>query len=330
MGKQTFVIRLDEHLARRLGQFLGSGVHGYASLDEFIQVALQNQLGVERSGPEAAQNASTDANDGRGLSPLLRPLSGEPPSNLAIQGDSSSDTLFVLTNRLGPIKVAARVLANLAADGHWPSLEEFHEKASRVGREVGLRLREEDLVSEKRGSTRRWIAFPVGEDERAAYNRFVASFTMQTTDDRIFGPMIVLGLGSVQGGRAVLTEAGWRLALAPSPLLKDGVSGLTLSEEEAAILRRQVIRAPGELSAVREFLEIVRRGAGSQRRIDELLAARYPDWTETLTVAHRSALLGRLSDLGVLEVTGRGPSAKTRLLPLADEFLKPTNQEGVA
>src|SRR2546427_4454949 len=151
---------------------------------------------------------------------------------------------------------------------------------------------------------------------------------MQTTDDRVFGRMIVLGLGSVQGGRAVLTEAGWRLALAPSPLL-DGVAGLTLSEEEAAILRRQVIRARGELGAVREFLEIVRRAAGSQRRIDELLAARYPDWTEMLTVAHRSALLGRLSDLAVLEVTGRGPSAKTRLLPLAEEFLKSANHEGV-
>lgn len=329
MGKQTFVIRLDEQLSRRIGKFLATGVHGYASLDEFVQVALQNQLGMEPDGVEEVRSASILTGNRAGLTPLLRQLDGEPPSNLAMQSSSSTDTLFVLTNRLSPIKVAARVLARLGGDGEWPVLEEFQEKAAKVARQVGLELREADLASQKRGQARRWVAYPVGDDERAAYSRFVTSFTMQVNDGKVLGPMVILGLGNVKDGRAALTEAGWRLAAAPSPIL-DGEEGLTLSKEEAAILRRQVLDAPGEREAVREFLLIVKRAAGSQPRIDEMLAARYADWTETLAVAHRSALIGRLCDLGVLEVSGRGPSAKLRLLAYAEEFWESTNDQGVA
>lgn len=329
MGKQTFVIRLDEAVSRQLSQFLGSGTHGYESLDEFVQVALRNQLGIEEEDQAGQPESAPQATRTVGLPDLLlRPEAG-PAGNFAEPAPPSQQTLFVLTNRLSPIKVATRVLACLGSDGAWPVLEDFQSKAARVARQVGLELREADLAAHKRGQARRWVAYPVGDDERAAYSRFVTSFTMQVNDGRALGPMVVLGLGNVTAGQAVLTEAGWRLAAALSPIL-DGAEGLTLSTEEAAILRRQVLRAPGERDAAREFVEIVTRAAGSQARIDELLAARYADWTETLTIAHRSALIGRLGDLGVLGVTGRGPAAKVHLLAHAEEFLELTDSQGVA
>src|SRR5437773_38434 len=153
MGKQAFVIRLDENMASRLGQFLSSPTHGYASLDELVQVALQNQLGIEEGDLEASESSVTR------------------------------------------------------------------------------------------------------NAEKAASSALVASFTMQVNEGKAFGPMLALGLATTQEALAVLTDAGWRLATARSPLL-DGVEGLTLSAEEAEILRRQVLRAPGELEAVREFLQI--------------------------------------------------------------------------
>jgi len=329
MGRQTFVIRIEEDLARKVSQLLASRARGYSSLDELVHVALQNQLGIEEAEEALPPESATRAIDQIAGSALLMPSEKEPPLNLAHPQAPSSDRLFVLTNRLSPIKVAVRVLARLGAEGEWPALEDFQEKAAKIARHVGLELRKEDLASRKRGQARRWVAYPIGDDERAAYSRFVTSFTMQVNDGKVLGPMIILGLGNVKEGRAALTEAGWRLATAPSPTL-DGAEGLTFSMEEAAILRRQVLDAPGEREAVREFLQIVKRAAGSQLRIDELLAARYPDWTETLTVAHRSALIGRLSDLDVVEVTGRGPNAKLRLLAHAEEFWESTNGQGVA
>jgi len=328
MGRQTFVIRLEENLARKVSHLLASRDRGYSSLDELVQVALQNQLGIEEAeDPHAPDSARATKPIGTLALKMLEDT--EPPPNLAQPQVSSNERLFVLTNRLSPIKVAARVLALMGVESVWPVLEDFQEKAAKVARDVGLDLREEDLASQKRGQARRWVAYPIGDDERAAYSRFVTSFTMQVNDGKALGPMIILGLGNVKDGRAVLTEAGWRLAAAPSPIL-DGAEGLTLSKEEAVILRRQVLDASGEREAVQEFLQIVKRAAGSQVRIDEMLATRYPDWTETLTIAHRSALIGRLSDLGVLEVSGRGPTAKLRLLPYAGEFWVSTNSQGVA
>lgn len=329
MGRQSFVIRLDEKLARRVSRFLSSEVHGYLSLDEFVHVALQNQLSIEggdvASAPESGAREPTD--DGLG-SLLERPGADQRPS-LAEPPDVSKDGLFVLTNRLSPVKVAARVLAGLGRHGEWPPIGEFQEKAARTARHVGIRLREADQASDRRGQARRWIAYPVGDDESAAYSRFITSFTLQVNDGRVAGPMAVLGLGNVKEGRAALTEVGWELAAAPSPIL-DGAEGSTLSHEEATILRRQVLRADGEREVVRVFLQIVKRAAGSQARVDEMLAARYADWTQTLTVAHRSALIGRLCDLGVLEATGRGPNTKLRLLAGAEEFLDAVGSQGAA
>src|SRR2546427_11288964 len=99
MGKQTFVIRLDEHVSRRLGQFLGSGAHGYASLDEFLQVALQNQLGIQHGGAEATKNPSVGTVDKDGNNPLLRQLNGPATTNLPPEGHSSTLTPLALTYR---------------------------------------------------------------------------------------------------------------------------------------------------------------------------------------------------------------------------------------
>ena len=76
-------------------------------------------------------------------------------------------------------------------------------------------------------------------------------------------------------------------------------------------------------------------GAGDRLRVwgrdvgDALQVTRFE--REPLPIeAHRSALIGRLSDVGVLEVSGRGPSAKVRLLPEAEEFWESTDHQGVA
>lgn len=333
MGKQTIVIRFDGAVVRAAERFLSRAAHGYESLDEFVQIAVRNQLAMEEHGEEAvptvpATERFSQPSSARTSGAALAKPAGPVPEPLARPQAASGERLFVLTNRLSPIKLATRVLAWAGSRGAWPALEGFQEEAAQSARDFGLRLRSEDETAGRSGPSRRWIAYPVGDDERAALNRFIASFTMQVSGDTSSGPMALLGLANVVEGRASLTETGWSLAIAPSPLM-DGADGVTLSREEAAILLGCVLRAPGERDAVTEFLQTVKRAAGHQPRIDELLAARYPDWTETLTIAHRSALIGRVSELGLLEITGRGPKAQVTLLAAADEFLA-TSTQGVA
>lgn len=318
MARQTLVIRVDEAVARHVMSFVKSNNHGFASLNEFAEIALLNQLNAE----EALEPGFGDSLVSPSNLFLLERPKGAAQSELIKDLPRVADALFVLTNRLSPIKTAARVLANLGRNGQWPEVRSFHESAARSARELGLRLRKQDKIARRSGPSRRAIGYPVGEDARSALDRFVFSFTIQANGGKPSGPMAILGLASIVEGRAVLTDDGWRLAVAPSPLIEEA-DGATLSVEEVAILRRQLLSAPGELEAVREFLKLVVRAAGQQSRVDELLVSHHNDWTADLATSHRSAMIGRLTELSVVEALGRGPMAKIRLLPAAAE-LEPT------
>jgi hypothetical protein len=316
MARQALIVQIDERLAREVRQLLGDSGKGYASLSEFVEVALINQLGVEVSG-EGASAASHAGGPNEANRLLSAPK--QRPETLAADPDPSTEGLFVLTNRFGPMKVAARVLANMGAGETRPDLDEFQVAAAAAARALGVRLREADEAEGRSGSQRRWVAFPIGADERAARDRFAFSFTLEGGNGSVAGPMATLGLANLHRGCAALTELGWRLAVAPSPLLGE-VNGLRFSPEESAIMREAVRRAPRELELVEEFLSLVREAEGRQTAIDALLARRHSEWTSDLVTAHRSAMLGRLADLNVLEVSGRGPSATITLLEAAREF----------
>jgi len=325
MSKQTLIVHLDPALARRVRDFLltPNGV-AYQSLNEFIEVALFNQLNSERVGRlPADQDGDADIPGeplrGSGVHELLILPTGPQPSDLVPGADVPDEGLFVLTNRLSPLKISARVLASIRTEGGWPKVEQFQKSAAQVARALGLRLRAEDRRANRKGPARRWIAYPVGDREQTSLDRFIFSFTLTNANGRGAGPLVLLGLADAKDGMAVLTEPGWQLACAPSPILA-GSAGTTLSEEEAQILRRQVLWAKGEANPVREFLSATVRSGGSQRRIEELLQVRHHEWSAAYSGTYRSAMMGRLVELRVLEMSGRGPEAILSLLPAAEEF----------
>jgi hypothetical protein len=162
----------------------------------------------------------------------------------------------------------------------------------------------------------------MGDSEDRSAGRFVLAFTIGGNREQPTGPLAILGLANfIDDDRIGLTEAGWQLAAAPSPLLQEA-PGDTLSEEEQRLLQVRIARAPGEREAVSEFLRLIRRSAGSQGKLDELLSLQHRDWTANMRTANRAALLGRLADLGVVTISGRGAQARIDLLGPATEFIE--------
>lgn len=322
MPTQSLLVHIDSALARRVRVFLGAEEHGYSSLSEFTEVALLNQLDIELNGRDQLVNDHAEtggvgpALDDESLSLVLLPAGSEPVLVEPAQGGAA---LFILTNRLSPLKVATRVLANLGLTGQWPKARDFQEAAAAEARRLGLELRERDRSEARSGSKRMSIGYPVGKDEQAALDRFIFSFTVTLRDGQCIGPLATLGLANSVVDRIALTEAGWALATAPSPLL-DYQGNETLSEDEARILRNRIREAADERAAVAEFMSVVKKAAGAQGRVDELLASLHPDWSSDLTIAHRSAMLGRLSDARAIAVSGRGPMATITVLPVAAAF----------
>lgn len=323
MATQTFVVRLEETLARRVLRTVDGPGHGYASLDEFVAVALVNQLGAEEVAAQRPQS--------HGL--LARPGLDRPPTPMA-SPVASSEPLLLVTNRLSPVKVATRVLFNLQRlvgrlpdDRVWPTAKTFRTTAGHAARALGLELQRQDRAEGRSGRAKRWVGYPVGSDERASLERFAASFALTASDRVVSGPLVVLGLAApVADGRVALTEAGVRLAAASSPLLDESGAG-TLSHEERAILIDQVATAPAERTAVAEFLQLVRDSDGRQSRVDEQLASRHHSWTTQRAVAQRAAMIGRLVELQILQIEGRGAAARLEATPAAERFLHTFDDE---
>lgn len=285
------------------------------SLDALVDDLLLNG-GLSADGSPQPPPAAHFGRPGLSDSLLTRP-EGPPAAALMPDPGRTQGALLFLTNRMSPLKLSARVLANLQRHGEWPELREFHLAAARAARAVGMRLRAEDKEAGRRGAGKRFVGYPVGDDQEAAFDRYTFSFTLDEVGGHAAGPLAVLGLADVVDGRAVLTEAGWHLACAESPLLEAG-EGL-VARDEIDIFRKRLRAAADEHTAVQEFIVAVRRAAGSQTRVDQLLATWHSDWSSDRAAAHRAAMLGRLGELRLLRVTGRGSRAQIDLLD-TDEF----------
>ena len=113
-------MRLNAALARAVRDYVDNKSTGYASIDEFAEVALQNQLKLEgyvEAPRQPAEAATTGLVIEAGLPSLLLEPPETPPAEFGEPEAPTNDELFVLTNRLGPIKVAVRVLAQLQVEG---------------------------------------------------------------------------------------------------------------------------------------------------------------------------------------------------------------------
>jgi hypothetical protein len=326
MNRQTFIISLDTDLAGRVQRVVTDGNGGYRSLDDLVSLALRNQLGADAS--RGAQLAGHSTASG---SPPLHGLLARPRNVGSVDlADAalSEDPLFTLTNRLSPLKVATRVLCNLKhlverlPDRRvWPTVKTFRTTAGHAARALGFELRRQDEVGSVSGRDKRSVGYPIGREERASLERFAVSFTLTASPRVVSGPLVVLGLATpIDGGRVALTDAGLRLAIAPSPLLDDAGAG-TLSAQERDVLVAQIGQAPGECAAVVEFLHLVVETDGRQTRVDGALGRRHPAWSVNRTIAERAAMVGRLAELELLRVDGRGAGARLALGPAATAFL---------
>jgi hypothetical protein len=317
VGHQVSVFRLPESITRQMRAFVDDSDSGYASIDEFVEAAIRNQLTLEVSSP-GERGSSESRRPVADTGPLLGPVEPEAPIALATPRFAAG-TLSVMTNRLSPVKIAVRVLANLTRSGHFPDVKQFQEHASRCARFVGLRLREEEIRRNAKGADRRSTAFPVANGESKALERYVAHFTTAKRGSAAPGPLEILGLAQVEEPVAKITAAGWRLAALPSPLL-DECEGWTLGPEEMQMLRLQLHDSQEEAQAVRRFLRLVRRSAGGHDRLNELMILEHSTWTASLAVAHRAAMTGRLRELGLLEVDGRGSDARIRVTVSGEQW----------
>jgi hypothetical protein len=287
------------------------------SLDDLVE-----QLIITASNKSSGDNAipvQPTASSLLSRDDLLAPIGD--PGQLRVTGTPSAakGRLPFLTSRLNPLKVVCRALANAAlVESSWPYPNAFLHQAGGAARELGMILRADDATAGRKGLARRWIGYPVGKQSEAAIARFGFAFgAAWSPSGQLGGPLVVLGLVAPIDETIALTEAGWRLAAMPSPLLGEiDAAGARLSPDEVGLLTARLLDAPQEAELITDFVASVREGVGRQSAIDRALAVRRPEWSAEQATSERAALVGQLHELGAVRVIGRGRDARIELLGL--------------
>ncbi len=333
---QSLIVKLPAATSRGILRIVDLPGSAYASVDEFIRIAVENQLTLENgdSGPSSTEIAasevgvvhdraaqrqgegsrapaapereSIDATPGAELSRSLEELLERPDVaglDLLPAFPASGRPLSSFTNRLTPLLAGPRVLANLSVGAHVPSVDSYLDLTAKAARLLGLRLRVEDDNSGRRGRLRRSTAWPIGDDESKSLIRYRNCFMFASDKKDLFvGPLVELGLVAVAKDHVFLTAAGATFASATSPAI-DGTGAIELfGNDHRELLSEAVIRSPGERKEIEIFLKTLEATAGVQDVVDKELGVSHQGWTEAQVVSHRAAMVGRLGDLAVVDV----------------------------
>jgi hypothetical protein len=308
--RQAVVVYLPSQLVRDIKPLVGDG-RAYADISELAELSMQNQVALETEGHSRIPGDDNDFELGAGRRSSISALpDSTPPSSLAPPDHEALATaLSPFTNRLFPVKLACRVLAN-STEGI--SLRDFQQSAAQTAREVGRALRKEDEEAGLKGMARRWVALPVGE-KGSTLNRFVNHFTIaQRRGGFSDGPLARLGLATLDAeGRPRLTELGWRLACEPNPVFDAAIdeTAETLSPGDRALFEQALSSNRAEIRNLAEFRVIVNATSGQQGAIDEQLR-KGRGLNHDEGAAYRAGTIGRLHDLAKVTVEGTGEGAR--------------------
>lgn len=345
-------VSIDTNLYERVATRVREGK--YLSLEQFFEVAAQNQLALEDSNRRQSRGGRLEATevaenmdrrrggtprDGKGSessAPHEADVSDtdwrsfvrrrELPADVFAEAEIVTETECVLwgqTNRLLPVAVGVRVLANLLNDHVDVPVARWHEESTRVAMLLREELREQDERAGRPHGTRWATAFP--ERKPASAQRYVNQFLgAPARDRRSDGGAVFLGLVTLSGtgedARVSLTRSGAEWASFTNPIFdaNGDEPASTFSEDETRFFLNHLrgFRI-GEYRFLNTVAALVAEGL-SREQLNDALTLAYPQW-EGYASTMRAGAIGRLSDLGLLERTRHGLNVDYRLSPLASE-----------
>ena len=218
-------------------------------------------------------------------------------------------------NRLFPMKIVVRALANLAEPDVWPRIDEVFDNVREPAAVIGTALA---ALDEKAGRKRGELlstALPQVNSPKSQ-DRFLGSFLCTVTPGGKFyaGGAFCYGLtGAVEGDRIGLTESGLAFARIANPILDGNLEGIesTLSTEERDWLRVHVQSLPGEAHAFKTLLEALGNDELSPKdfaaRVASLISEDHESGSFTIKF---HGVVSRMIELGLIKRAWEGTRAR--------------------
>jgi hypothetical protein len=334
-------VSISARLMQQAQSILDAG--DYTSLNELLNVALENQLSIEMDSlqtPESPDPKGTLGASRDELPPLAHPgdlavrvLATEPSeAQLLFPGIKAERDLYLWgqINRLLPVKIAARTLLGMTSNSDVVPLDVFRREAADVARATGLWIKVREDASAVSREDSHWVGLPVGAEAEKSIRRYQQHFLAYLRGDGVFeGALFRLKLaGLLDDGRTLaLTEFGAHWAGLANPVLDSGsLVDLSFSRFESEDYLQHVLqRVPEERVPLEETVRLVAGGAFLTADIDAGLADAHPSWGSNTVVTMRAGNLGRMGELGIVSRSGRRGSAAYSLTDDGHRFLEACN-----
>jgi hypothetical protein len=239
--------------------------------------------------------------------------------------------LFGQYNRLLPVKVTCRALANLLlSDRIRLPLDKLAIEIASEAVEVGKYLAKLDARRNLGRDDALAVAFPKDSSSDAfkSVRRFASQFVGSTNNDgHLLGMPATLKLVGLAGHNLALTEVGWKFGLLANPLLDGEQAGRLdkFTDDEISLLIRHIVEfVPVEAFAYRAVLGEIAAGSTTPDSLDKALADLSRPGREagdSFISTQRSGVIARMADLDLVTRSRSGTRVSYLLTPRGAIFL---------
>ena len=235
------------------------------------------------------------------------------------EDNQSQGRVFGQVNRLLPLKLACRWLANSAKrDGHWPRYEIISDKLADDAGTIGSLLEQWDSKNERKRDELLSTGLP-RRGNSASRDRFLSQFVARVTRSGEIYPATICQyqLARFDESAIALTEQGLAFSCLTNPILdqRDKQATATLAPEESAFLAGHILEwVTTERDDMRVILNAIAEGRRTPSDLTEAIRNRFPpEWSDSVFQTHTSGLVSRLGELRLLRRAWQGRNVNYEL-----------------
>lgn len=284
----------------------------YETVAQFVAVAIENQFQLEAIAVEQGAMSLAGQSTNRTNPDLPPKLSspGETPALVQAKEGTNDEIVWGLYNRIFPVKITLRVLAQLLVSERSKTIElrmlrdEAALQARRLGKELALKDR--SRAHGRSGKLATGLPFRRGDKSLDRFkNMFVGTVSNKGKSDGFPALLKFVVLQKLDGHAvASLTPAGYKFSSLENPILDElpEASRVALSTAESDFYTAHILDVlPREWDICCRILEGIPDGNDSPDSVDGIIRGSVPGLNPSLIAATRAGIISRLDELGLVQ-----------------------------
>lgn len=325
-------MKFDGKTYTKINDLVGKG--NYLSVENFVEVAVKNQLSLELAGKSEAKRFRSQQKPVRTDQSKFSTLLGKPEKVLTethvsktLDDKIRNSPIWGQINRLVPVKFVMRILVNNLIDSEETSvdLKRFNADVAQMATEFRRFAKRMDKKQRIRGEEI-YVGFSkkTPSSQQRFLNYYVGKGPLKKWTDSILTGLSLASIEEFEDGTTVIepTENGLKLALMHSPIIDDFFLDkkqidAPFSEEEVSFLISQIRSTrPGELEFLSFTLRAIKKGADTpaklRNEVFSFLAQKDLEikTSEKIINTMQIGVIGRLVEMRLLKIEKKAQKSR--------------------